>query len=315
MKSYTFVIVRTNATNTDLAIRMHKAIQFIEENSTSKLLLEDVAAKAYFSPYHFHRIFKIITGETFNNFVNRKRIEKAAGLLLHKQEKTITEITDLVGFGSISSFSRAFKKFYGMSPKQFKESTSSRYSKICKTESKNGKVETELQQYIYNMKNLVNYIETKASKIEVIQLNEIPVAYVPHIGPFDNVGTAFEKLLKWAYPAGLMNGKNQVIAIYHDSPKVTSPDKLKMSACISIENTSINTKEINTRTIPAGRYVAATFELGLDEFKKTYEAIFVWIFEKGFKVSDRLDPFDIYHNDYNQHPEKKCNLTIHIPVE
>jgi len=303
-----------NTQNNTLSVRIHNAIQFIEENTSTKLLLEDVAKKAFLSPYHFHRIFKSITGETFNNFITRKRIEKAANFLLHKEDKSITEITYATGFTSISSFSRAFKKFYGISPKQFKEESPSRFSKICKTESKNGKVATEIQQYIYNMKNLVNYIEEKATTLEVVKIDEIPVAYIPHIGPFDTVGKAFEKLLQWAYPRGLMNGKHRIMSIYHDSPKVTTSDKLKTSACISLENLSVDTSKINTRVISGGKYVSATFELGIHELKKTYEAIFVWIFNKGFKVNDQLDPFDVYHNDFNQYPEKKCNLTIYIPV-
>ncbi len=301
--------------NNHLSVRIHNAIQYIEEHSSSKLLLDDVAKQAYLSPYHFHRIFKTITGETFANFVTRKRIERAANFLLHSSEKSISEITELTGFNTISSFSRAFKKFYGISPTHFKDKSNSRFSKISKTKSKNGKVDTEIEQYIYNMKNLVNYIDEKASKIEVVTIDDISVAYVPHIGPFDNVGIAFEKLLKWAYPKGLMNGQPKIMSVYHDSPKVTAVSKLKMSACISIENTSVYTSEINTRTISAGKYVSATFTLGLHEFKKTYEAIFVWIFDKGFKVDDTRDPFDEYHNNFNEHPEKLCNLTVYIPVQ
>ena len=307
--------MKMNEKNNHLSVRMHHAIQYIEEHSSSKLLLEDVAQKAFLSPFHFHRIFKSITGETFSNFVIRKRIERAANFLLHANEKSISEITDITGFSSISTFSRTFKKFYGLSPTEFKNKCNSRFSKISKTKSKNGKIDTDLEQYIYNMKNLVNYIDEKATAIEVKTVNEIPVAYVPHIGAFENVGTAFDKLLKWAYPKGLMNDNYRILSVYHDSPKVTETSKLKMSACISLENSSVNTSEINTRIISSGKYVSATFTLGLHEFKKTYEAIFVWIFEKGFKVDDSRDPFDEYHNNFNEHPQKLCNLTIYIPVQ
>lgn len=304
-----------NEKNNHLSVRMHNAIQYIEEHNDSKLLLEEVAQKAFLSPYHFHRIFKTITGETFNNFVIRKRIERAANFLLHSEDKSISEITDLTGFSSISLFSRTFKKFYGISPTEFKNKRESRFSKISKTKSKNGKVDTELEQYIYNMKNFVKYIDEKATNLEVVKINNILVAYVPHIGAFDNVGIAFEKLLKWAYPKGLMNGQPRIMSVYHDSPKVTEEAKLKMSACIGLENNTIDTSEINTRTISGGKYVSATFTLALHEFKKTYEAIFVWIFDKGFKVDDTRDPFDEYHNNFNEHPQKLCNLTIYIPVE
>lgn len=300
--------------NNDIAVRIYKAIQYIEENSNAKLLLEDVATKAHFSPFHFHRIFKAITGETFNNFIVRKRIEKSTDYLLHKPDKSISEIAFSSGFSTISSFSRAFKKFYGMSPKQFQESSSSRFSKICKTESKNGKIETQLEQYICNMNEHLQFIDSNAKKIDTVFINDIDVAYIPHIGPFENLGIAFQKLLQWAYPRNLMNGEHQIMSIYHDSPKITEPDKLKVSACISLNGINIDTTDINTRTIPSGKYIKANFELGIDELPNMWEGIFVWIFNKGYKINSELNPFDIYHNDFNTHPQKKCNTTIYIPV-
>lgn len=306
--------MKTDRINKDVVIRIHKAIQFIEQNSSDKLSLENVAAIAYFSPFHFHRIFKAIVGETLNDFITRKRIEKSANYLLHKPEDNITEIALLSGFTSISSFSRAFKKFYGVSPKIFRDSSPDRFSKICKTESKNGKIETQLEQYICNMKEHLQFIEDNARKIDVVTINDIEVAYIPHIGPLENLGLAFEKLFQWAYPNNLMNGENQIMSIYHDSPKITEPEKLKASACISINPSKVNTSDINTRTIPSGKYIEANFELTIDVFQKMWEGIFVWIFNKGYAINPDLDPFDIYHNDFNKHPQKKCNITIYIPI-
>ncbi len=84
--------------------RLNTAITFIEENLSEKLSLEIVAEKAHFSPFHFHRLFKIIVDETVNNFINRKRIEKAAAYLLHQKEKNSTEIAEKVGFSNLIFF-------------------------------------------------------------------------------------------------------------------------------------------------------------------------------------------------------------------
>ena len=65
-------------------MRIFEAIKYIEENLDTKLTLTNVSQKAYFSPFHFHRLFKATTHETLNNFINRKRIEKAASYLLYQ---------------------------------------------------------------------------------------------------------------------------------------------------------------------------------------------------------------------------------------
>jgi AraC family transcriptional regulator len=66
-------------------IRISKAITYIEEHLHEKLMLNEIASKAHFSPFHFHRLFSSVTGETLNNFITRKRIERSASFLLHKR--------------------------------------------------------------------------------------------------------------------------------------------------------------------------------------------------------------------------------------
>jgi len=61
--------------------RINTIFTYINNNLESDLSLETIAKIANYSPYHFHRIFKTITKEPLNSYINRKRLEKAAGLL------------------------------------------------------------------------------------------------------------------------------------------------------------------------------------------------------------------------------------------
>ena len=70
-----------------------------------------IATEACYSPFHFHRLFKLITGEPLNVYVNRKRVEKCAIALFRKEGPSIGEIGVQYGFNSNSSFTRAFKNF------------------------------------------------------------------------------------------------------------------------------------------------------------------------------------------------------------
>lgn len=100
------------------------AIDFIEKNLDKELCLNFLARKAFFSPFHFHRTFLLITGETLNALITRKRIEKIAALLLVGNDLPLNQLAFSYGFNSANSFSRAFKKFYGVSPTKFKENFS-----------------------------------------------------------------------------------------------------------------------------------------------------------------------------------------------
>ena len=294
-------------------VRLSKAIVYIEKNLDKRLSLHEVAAEACFSPYHFHRLFSIVIGETLNNFIVRKRIERAADFLLHKPQKQITQIAEEVGFASLSSFSRAFKKFYGLSPMEFKEQSPSKFSKISKTKSKNGKVEVLFEQYICNINNALKWIDMKAqTQVKIIE--EINVAYVGHQGKMEAMDTAFNKLMQWGFPKGLMNQPNlRMATIYHDSPKITDPDKIRMSACMIVPNKIQTEGEVGFRVIPKTKCIVANYEIKITEFQQAWESTFVWMNEHGYKRAI-IDPFEIYYNNPKENPEK-CIVDICIPIE
>ena len=294
--------------------RINKAIHYIEKNIHTKLLLESIAREAHFSPYHFHRLFSVVIGETVYNFITRKRIEKAAASFLYKKDLPITEVSEKVGFLNLSSFSRAFKKFYGMSPQEFKELSPEKFSKICKTESKNGQLKVSFEQYICNINNSLNWIKMNA-KTEVKILDQLDVAYISHVGKMDLIGNAFDQLIRWAAPKGLMGQENlRMVTIYHDSPKITDPNHLRMSACIVLNAKTSVEGEVSLRSIESGKCIVSRFEIAPHEFQQAWESSFVWMTENGYRKADK-DPFEIYYNNYLEHPEKKFIVDLCIPVQ
>lgn len=300
-----------NEIQSDYINRINRVFEFIDENLDSDLSLNTVSKIAFFSPFHFHRIFKCITSETLNEYVNRRRIEKSALDLLHKN-LTITEITLKFGFNETSSFSRAFKKYYGISPSEFEKQNSNRNSKIRQLKSKNGQEYPDFDKYISIINHLKDWIKMNA-KIELKEMPKMNVAYVSSIGP-QNLGAAYAKLMQWATPKGLMNEQTKMVTIYHDSFKVTEAHKVRMSASILLNNPVETKGEIGQTSIESGRFIVGSFEIQTKEFEKSWTGLFIWMNENGYKKADR-NPFEIYHNNFNEHPEKKAIVDFYIPIE
>jgi AraC family transcriptional regulator len=82
---------------------------------------------AAFSPFHFHRVFRAITGETLFGFIHRLRIEKAAGALLNHPDQSVLEIALDHGFASAATFARAFKLRFGMSATEWRGGGAARW--------------------------------------------------------------------------------------------------------------------------------------------------------------------------------------------
>lgn len=295
--------------------RINNALVFIDENLDKELSLDLVASQAHYSPYHFHRIFSAIIGEPLNSYVIRKRIEKAANILIRKSEKSITEIASFCGFNSNASFTRAFNKFYGVSPTDFRNSAETKYSKIRKVNSKNGKNELLIEPYVCNIINHLNFINMNAN-ITVKELPKMRLAYITQVGSLDNIGIAYGKLMQWAGPKGVLAAPNlKAVTIYHDSPKVTEEDKLRISACFTIDESVETGGEVSKRDFFPKKCIVGHMEIPIHKFIEAWEGLFIWMNENGYEFDNEREPFGIYHNDFNQHPQKLSIVDLCIPVK
>ena len=96
-----------------------KAMLYISEHFSNPLTLEEVAAYVHLHPSYFSTLFKSSTGSSFKEYLNMVRIEESKRLLSNT-DYSIIDIAVAVGFEDQSYFSKVFKKYTGLTPKQFR---------------------------------------------------------------------------------------------------------------------------------------------------------------------------------------------------
>jgi AraC family transcriptional regulator len=101
---------------TEYESRMHRVVEYIDLHLDQPLDLRSLAEVAYFSPYHFHRLFSAWMGETLGDYLRRRRVEVAAMRLAAQPRLTVLQTALSVGFGSAEAFTRAFNARFGCSP-------------------------------------------------------------------------------------------------------------------------------------------------------------------------------------------------------
>ena len=84
--------------------RINRVMDYIDQNLSEPLTLEVLAREANLSPFHFHRIFHAMVGETMRQFVGRLRLERAASRLLAEPDLPVTHVALDFGFSSPSTF-------------------------------------------------------------------------------------------------------------------------------------------------------------------------------------------------------------------
>ena len=292
--------------------RIRKVLNHIDQNLQDDLPLEKLAEIGNYSPFHFHRIFRGIIGETLQEHITRKRLEKSSMMLALKKNTSLEEIYTQFGFKSNSTFSKTFKKYFGVSPSVFRKNTPEKFSKILPMNSNNGQKEVVFQQYLYNINQMKNFMETNA-KIEVKELPEMNLASVLSIG-VQNIDNAYNKLISWGISKNLFPRENvKMISVYHDSFKVTAPNKVRIHACMLLDEPIKTDGEIFPETLPKGRHIVGSYFIGIHEFEKAWQGLFLWMNENGYQYK-RTFPFEIYHNNFKEHPEKKCRVDFCIPI-
>ena len=176
----------------EYAQRIDRVIDYLRGNLDRPVKLAELADVACFSEFHFHRIFRAVSGETLNSFTNRLRLEKAARLLRYS-EQSLTDIALDCGFSSSATFSRAFRSGYDTSPSRFRKSGEIKKSKICK------------ELFPEDEYGLPMSAEEKkaAFPVRLIDIPERQVAYIRVTNAFElhRPLAALEPVIDWASPS------------------------------------------------------------------------------------------------------------------
>ncbi len=288
--------------------RINRAIDYVRGNLAGDLRLETVAQEARFSPFHFHRVFKSVIGETLNAFVRRLRVQRAASLLIQDQSLSITQIGVRCGYLSPSSFAREFRRWSGMSASQFRAGGAGSLAGLrTRLESQGAR--------FHDPADRASLRTPMVFQVGVRDLPELHVAYIRHVGRYDEIPNAFARLMRWAGPRRLLRfPEAQILAVYHDDPGLTPVGQLCADACITVPEGTKTKRDIGTMTVPGGAFAVAHVEIDPEQYGEAWDRLIGgWMPLSGYQPDDRLC-YEVYLNNPNDHPEHKHIVDICEPI-
>jgi AraC family transcriptional regulator len=299
--------------------RINKSIDYIKENLHEELSLEKLASLSNFSKFHFHRIFKLVTGITVNEFIKKAKIERALFFLMNNPSKTINEISIDCGFLSMSSFSRSFRELQHTTPTAWR--ASHKKSNIGTMNSNIGEIQSEIENYLaLKLNNLKNSKMSEAIKLdfEIKKLEEFNVIYVRNLNihnhDSETFGKMFDQLFSWATPRNLINfPETKALTVYRSNANLEG--MLQADVCLSVPEKITGEGLIGNTTISGGLYAIFHKEAPMTECFKTWNYIYdVWFEENGYQPDNRN--FFLSHlNDPKTHPENFHIIDIYIPIK
>src|SRR5262245_142853 len=169
-------------TQSDYAERLERVFRWLADHLDDTLDLAHLADVACLSPYHFHRVYRAMQGETAADTVRRLRLHRAAVELI-TGELPVARIARRAGYGSQEAFTRAFKAAYGVPPARYRAS----FVPTPTARTQEDAMET-----------------TMTYEATIRNTPAIRVAALAHHGPYVNIGSTFERLMAMAAGQGLV---------------------------------------------------------------------------------------------------------------
>jgi AraC family transcriptional regulator len=151
--------------------------------------------------------------------------------------------------------------------------------------------------------------------VEVKALAPIPVVFLRHVGPYCEVGATWGRLMTWAGMRGLLGPGMKLIGIVHDDPDITSMDRIRYDAAVTVNRPVQPEGDFAVMEIAAGHYAIATHKGPYEELGRAYQRLLGgWLPKSGHVLRD-VPAFELYLNSpQSTRPENLLTL-IHLPLE
>jgi len=288
----------------DYVARVNRAIDHVLTHLHEPLRLEDVAAVAAFSPFHFHRVFKALTGETLARFVKRRRLERALGLMAAQPDAPMSRVALDSGFASASDFSRSFRNRYGVPPSAFDLDRH--------RDAGRARMVEELDQP--DLARLPPGANPDGFEVTLRELPPRVIAYRRVVRPFEGTAVvdACAELVAWAEARGAADG--QWLGYMWDDPDLVPLDRCRYDVGVEVDDVTPQ-GTVGRLELPAMRIA----ELAIDGDIALEQRALDWIYgtwlPRSRCVPADLPCFEAWDGRPFAHGTARFVLRLQLPVE
>jgi AraC-like DNA-binding protein/DNA gyrase inhibitor GyrI len=282
--------------------RLNRVLDHIRNHLTENLSLEVLAGVAGFSPFHFHRIAQALTGETLAETVARLRLERAAALLRADPDLPIARAAYDSGFASAAHFSRAFKKHFGLSPRQWDRSAPL-------NNRKNSQLLADFPRYTFQ--------DDGDFEVRLREQPETHLAYIRVVNAYSNpahVVEAFNRLMIWYQAQGGDLRQTTLYGMSEDDPEITPLERYRFDFCLRIPAGWRGDGEVSLRTLPACTLATVRCTGDIHREDRTWQYLYrYWLPRSRFLPAD-LPAMEVYHQRPDEIGWERFDLDCAVPV-
>ena len=233
---------------------------YIFDNIQTDINLDYLSKEFDISKFHLHRIFKEQMGSSIYETIKSVRLQKASNILITNRYSTITEIANMCGYSSQTSFIRAFKQRFNQTPKYWRNGGYKEYSNEILNQSFDEYCEIDFNSLTRKLVKVVPRI----------------AYYLRQKGYTKNYKEIWEKMTAWVYTNNIK--EYEQIGIYHDNPTITPLQSCDYVACIVPKDKNLDLSNSTLPMLEIQECLCITFDI-----EGTYEDILKlakWVYQE-----------------------------------
>ena len=272
---------------------MNYVYKYIDTN----INIDDLCIELNVSKFHLHRIFKDEFGKNIYESIKSIRLQKASNLLITNKYSTITDISKMTGYSSQTSFLRAFKQRFEMTPKDWKNGGYKEYS-------------NKIVEKITNQNDNYSGFDITPS---IVKMPEIKGYYIRHQGYDRSIKKTWQKLQTWIYTNDIKEYKQ--IALHHDNPIITPLEECQYIAIVSLENDELEDVTLPSLIIPKGIYAKFSLSGKYGDVIKLIQWVYhYWLIDSGYETTTNPS-YTIYHKNHFLSDDEEFVLDYYLPIK
>ncbi|MDQ7042232.1 MAG: AraC family transcriptional regulator [Sulfurimonas sp.] len=274
-------------------------MHYIYKHIDTEINLDELAEVFKISKFHMHKIFKETFGRNIYETVKSIRLQKASTLLLTNTNANISTIALACGYSAQTSFIRAFKQRFLMTPKEWRKGGDKKYSQNLIVSSPNASASDasfeEINPTFEKMPDIYAY-------------------YIRHYGYEENIRSTWQKLRVWILSSDIE--EYTYISLFHDNPAVTPLSECQHVACVSLKE---GKKSIDTTVLPQ-LYISGGVYAKFDLQGKRGDILkFInWVYHEWLPKSDYVTtirpPYAIYKKHHHLSKDETFDMSFYLPV-
>ena len=271
---------------------MNYVYKYIDTN----INIDELSLELNVSKFHLHRIFKDEFGKNIYESIKSIRLQKASNLLITNKYSTITDISQMTGYSSQTSFLRAFKQRFEMTPKDWKNGGYKEYS-------------NKIVEKITNQnENSIGFDITPS----IVKMPEIKGYYIRHQGYDRSIKKTWQKLQTWIYTNDIKEYKQ--IARHHDNPIITPLEECQYIAIVCLENDQLEDVTLPSLIIPKGIYAKFSLSGKYGDVIKLIQWVYhYWLIDSGYETTTNPS-YTIYHKNHFLSDDEEFVLDYYLPI-